>query len=459
MIIPVVLALLTTLASAQQPKPATIMFRCEHAPPDAVVAVTSVSDPIEWREITLDSASIRSREAVTLECNVDGPTTAELHIGEQYAKLFLEPGMNLNISVDYDAFDSTLTFEGDGAANQRYLLRELLHDFQTPQTKYTLFTDAATYRRYIDSVQNSHRDFYRTSDTLALTPAFRHYAASVIEYQYVYSLNMFSVTYDPATQQFSNRELPDWFYSSVRNLPLTDEVMAEDPHYMTAVEIYLDRFVIKGENDLRTVYRKIDSTLSGRVQDVQLGTFLRRHISALVRDRPLGDSLLSAYRSTCTSPRLSSIIRGQYKLALSLKKGQPAPMVSAIDISGEPHTLQELKGKVVYVDIWATWCLPCVAAMKSSRELRSAFSTDDVAFVYIAFEDDIERWRSYLKNNDLGPHAWFADKVMSEQIQQRIGVHGIPRYMIIDRDGNIYSAEAPGPDNVKPTLEGLVGRK
>jgi thiol-disulfide isomerase/thioredoxin len=458
MIIHVVLALLTTVASAQQPKPATITFRCEHAPPDAVVAITSVSDPIEWREITRDSASIRSRESVTLECNVDGPTTAELHIGEQYAKLFLEPGMHLTISVDYDAFDSTLTFEGDGAANQRYLLRELLHDFQTPQSKYTLFTDAATYRRYIDSVQSSHRDFFRTSDTLAMTPSFRRYAASVIEYQYVYSLNMFSVTYDPATQQFSDRELPDWFYSSVRILPLNDDVMAADPHYMTAVDVYLNRFVIKGENDLRTVYRKIDSTLSGSVQDVQLGTFLRRRINALVRDQTIGDSLVSAYESTCTSPGLSSIIRRQYNLALSLRKGQPAPNVSAIDINGEPHTLQELKGKVVYVDIWATWCLPCVAAMKASRELRREFSTDDVAFVYIAFEDDIERWRSYLKKNDLGPHAWFADEAMSEQIQQRIGVHGIPRYMIIDRDGNIYSAEARGPEGVKATLQELVGQ-
>lgn len=446
-------------AAAAASSPATLHLRILNAPPGAVASVTATSDPIEWNKVTLDSARIPSNSDVTLTCNVTSATTAELHIADQYAKLFLEPGTDLQVTVDYPTFDSSITFEGNGAENQRYMLRELLHDFASAQTKYSMFDDAATYKSYLDSVQNVHRKFYLTADTSAMTPAFRHYARTVIEYQYVYSLNMFSVRYDPATQQFSERDLPDWFYVNVRGLPLNDMMMAADPHYKTAVDIYLQLFVLKNETDLRTICRKIDSTLTGRVRDVQLGAMLRRNMSKLVKNESLGDSLVAAYETTCTSPQLSKIIRAQYNIGCSLKKGRPVPVFTAVDRNGKVHTLQELKGKVIYLDIWATWCLPCIASMKAARELRPQFDTNDVAFVYIAYKDDIDQWASYNSTNNLGAYSWFADAERSETLKKLFGVYGIPRYLIIDREGNIHTAEAPGPERVKEELMKVTGNR
>ena len=453
-----VLLLLTMyhLANAQE---CTIRVHVVAPPPEAAITVKAYDEPITWKEVTLDSVFPDSAGYATLSFSVDQPKMAEFHVGEQYAKLFLEPGMDLSIDVVYADFDNTISHKGATRANQQYLLKELLHDFQTPQTKYTLFDDAKVYSTYIDSLQQSHREFYRASDTTQMTPVFRDYVRLMIECQYHYSRDMFSVLYDRETQQFSERTLPDWYYDNLKTLDLNGDQYVLDGHYYTAVRLYLVQFAISKWNDVARTYDEIKQALKGKVRDVQLASYLEMQLTHLAQNPVFGDSLINDYKGLCTTPQYSKIISELYAVSKRLAKGQPVPVMQAADKNGVVHSIEELRGKVVYVDIWATWCLPCIAAMRASHDLRTEFKDDDVAFVYINYVDDVKKWNTYTTSNDLGTYNWYADAKQSEHLRSALNINGIPRYMIIDRDGTIVKSQASGPDAVSKELRALLTPK
>jgi thiol-disulfide isomerase/thioredoxin len=429
-----------------------IDLHVRNAPEDTPVLITAYTEPITWRQETFCTAVPDEKGHVHRTFSIARPLIAEIHLAEQYAKIYLEPGMNLKISLDYEDFDASIRFEGPTAANQRYLLAELLQDFQTPQMQYTLFTDAQDYRRFIDSVQESHRQFYRSSDTANMTPVFREYVRMTIEYQYHYARNMFSVVYDPITSQFSERELPDQYYEFLKELDLTQNAYAADPHYFTAIDLYLHRFVINDQTDVRRSYGRIAGALDGHVRDVHLASYLRRNLNRLEGDQALGDSLVADYSSRSRSPHYADIVAQSWDLVKRLAPGNLLPDFSVIDANGAERKLSDLRGSVLYVDLWATWCMPCIASMKASAELRKEMTGQNITFVYICLDDAEERWKAYQNAHDLGPHTWFADADRSQSIRSLFAVDGIPRYMIVDKDGRMVRSQAPGPDRARDLL-------
>jgi thiol-disulfide isomerase/thioredoxin len=138
------------------------------------------------------------------------------------------------------------------------------------------------------------------------------------------------------------------------------------------------------------------------------------------------------------------------KIREDLKKkiiNQPAPAFSLVNFEGKPVSLADLKGKIVIVDFWATWCGPCKASFPSMQMAVNKYKNDpNVEFVFIHTwerEDGklaTENAAKYIKENnysfnvamDLKDQASGTNKVVSS-----FGVSGIPTKFVIDKDGNI----------------------
>jgi len=111
--------------------------------------------------------------------------------------------------------------------------------------------------------------------------------------------------------------------------------------------------------------------------------------------------------------------------------------------------LSELRGKYVYIDIWATWCVPCKAEIPFLSKLESDYSTKNIVFLSLSVDhsSDKAKWVSYVKNNRLGGIQVIADKDFSSDFISKFNVASIPRFILIDPVGKIVFANAARPSD------------
>jgi thiol-disulfide isomerase/thioredoxin len=140
----------------------------------------------------------------------------------------------------------------------------------------------------------------------------------------------------------------------------------------------------------------------------------------------------------------------------NLKKGQPSPKFNYPDINGKNISLDDLKGKYVYVDVWATWCGPCKREIPFLKELDEQYKGKDLAIVSLSIDkmENKEKWQKMIQDQDLQGIQIMADKDWNSDFVTSYNITGIPRFILIDPQGNIYDANAPRPSD--PRLKELL---
>jgi thiol-disulfide isomerase/thioredoxin len=160
--------------------------------------------------------------------------------------------------------------------------------------------------------------------------------------------------------------------------------------------------------------------------------------------------------------------KGYYANILALKKdlpkGAPSPQFKDYEnYDGSTTSLEDLKGKFTYIDVWATWCGPCKAEIPSLKQLEKDYQTQNIAFVSMSIDDDRSHkgswelahtnWRAMVKDKNLGGIQLFAPQGWKSQFIIDYKINGIPRFILVDPDGNIVDASAPRPSD--PALKAL----
>ena len=135
----------------------------------------------------------------------------------------------------------------------------------------------------------------------------------------------------------------------------------------------------------------------------------------------------------------------------------PAAPVQFITAAGETHTIESLKGKVVFINFWATWCPPCIAEMPAINELYASYKNSPaVVFLLVDADDDLPKASSFLKEKQLSlplsttrgtiPASWYNGT--------------LPTTLVLDKTGKrVYHHGGAADYNSKKFrefLEGLV---
>lgn len=113
-------------------------------------------------------------------------------------------------------------------------------------------------------------------------------------------------------------------------------------------------------------------------------------------------------------------------------KDQPAPDFTLTDLKGNQWKLSELRGKVVFINFWATWCPPCIKEMPSMQALQEKMAGRDFQMLAIMYNDRPEMGQSFLNMHGytfpalIDPDSWVA---------QQYGLTGVPETFIIDPEG------------------------
>ncbi|MDR3006572.1 MAG: TlpA family protein disulfide reductase [Sphingobacterium sp.] len=158
------------------------------------------------------------------------------------------------------------------------------------------------------------------------------------------------------------------------------------------------------------------------------------------------------YKQYFTLPEQIERAKAVEARLVETKTGVPAFQFSFPDITDKKVSLADLKGNVVLIDMWATWCGPCRAEEPHWEKLNEEFKGKPVSFVGVSIDKDKPKWDAYVKDKKLKGiqlHAGVENELVNAYI-----VDGIPRYILIDKSGNLISADSPRPSD--PKLKALL---
>lgn len=139
----------------------------------------------------------------------------------------------------------------------------------------------------------------------------------------------------------------------------------------------------------------------------------------------------------------------------SSKKGKPFPDgVTLVDAEGNKVGISDFKGRYVYIDLWASWCAPCVKEVPFLQKLETELENKDVVFVSVSLDMDEKAWRAKMKALNMHGHQLLNQ---DNSLADALNVRGIPCFIIYDKEGRLYMSNAPRPSNpaLKELLEGL----
>jgi thiol-disulfide isomerase/thioredoxin len=132
---------------------------------------------------------------------------------------------------------------------------------------------------------------------------------------------------------------------------------------------------------------------------------------------------------------LKSVAKGEMaKLTLSPEAG-PAPVTSFLDKDGKPVRLADFKGKVVVLNVWATWCAPCILEMPTLAKLAAEYEGKPVAVVAVAIDGDrdADKAKAFIARN--APLAFYRDPKLKLPYDLKPSTSAMPTTVIFGKDG------------------------
>jgi len=139
---------------------------------------------------------------------------------------------------------------------------------------------------------------------------------------------------------------------------------------------------------------------------------------------------------------------GEDNFGADPEKGKPAPGFTLKDLEGNAVSLSDFKGRVIYMDIWASWCAPCIMQINRSKSLKEHFrGEEDLVFLYVSIDQDTAKWKRFIEEREVSGTHLISLKGEEEEILEKYNVPSIPRFILIDKDGNISDFHAKPPSN------------
>lgn len=159
---------------------------------------------------------------------------------------------------------------------------------------------------------------------------------------------------------------------------------------------------------------------------------------------------------SCLSPRDPGYARAQHfaeNPELSLAKMAPPFTVAALD--GRKFSLDEMGGKVVLIDFWATWCGPCNRELPHIKKIAKEFANEPFVIISVSWDSDEAKWKDFIAKNDM---TWVQYRDADHSLSTSFGINAIPHYFTIDSDG-VLTAEMLGEgSDVEGKLKKLIAK-
>lgn len=390
----------------------------------------------------------------SMEVSIAQPVFATFRHGQEIATLYLEPGKNVSLSLDTEQFDESLKYIGPGAAANTFMAAYYLKFEDTnPLQEQMKELDPAAFLLAATS-RKKEREAFLQAEVKKLPEHF----IKQMEYRIAYDWGNELLAYPSAHAYFNQAEEP----ALPADFLAYEQALALQQPEALGVAFYQGYMYRRVRNLYNQGLKKQERSPEGTAYINGTYAFAAKHLKGEVleffRHKLLYegmsfqglDPFVEAYKqfvATTAVPEYKESLKAVYEQSRHLMAGQPAPTFKLASLEGKELSLEELKGKVVYVDFWASWCRPCLGEMPAAKKMKEHFKgRSDVAFVYISIDDKEDNWRQMIEKQGIEGIHLFSQGWESDA-PRAYAVRGIPRYLLINHEGKLIDAHMSRPSD------------
>ncbi len=371
----------------------------------------------------------------------------------QYANksipVFLQQGEKVTVTADANNFENSLQVTSKETAEiNNYLVKKYNHNRKILDALggyQSLFLYSE--KRFIATMDSLKDSNLKLMKTFNLSNNFVAYERKNIRYNYLSVL----VEYPEKYRRWQYR--PDYeptaiFQKRFQNLTFNnEEAYKMFPAYkMLVLNKFQQKYFKKLPNSKQVVVEIHQSKIEPFPNDFAYMLYFKMKHKA-TETIGMEKILLEDIGKLTKSKRVLSWLEEQKVLNILSLEGQLSPDFNFESIIGKNVKLSNLRGKVVYIDVWATWCGECRKEFSHLKKVEALYHNSDVAFVGLSLDKDKNKWREMVNQFQLkgiqviADKAWMSDFVLAYQFG------AIPRFILIDKQGYVVNADAPRPSN------------
>lgn len=399
------------------------------------------------------------------------PQLVTLSYAQNAGVFYLEPNDTVYIDTNANNFQYSFEFSGRGGANNRFLadyFKENPID-ATPfsQVQYKKGVYWYSINEEIDRLMQNSKpeifkknlqlrkesaflelDNYQSLDESSLTAEFKDFMAADILYNYAYHMLAYGSVYKNVHGIDSD------FLDFTYEIPLQSSQIGSH-WYREYLLAYLNYKILQKEE---VTYSKVHDAATNKLGSVAL---------AFVQSEMISKGLLKNVNETLplyldfveNNPYLEfdEKVLTAYQKARRTSIGTNAPDFSMTADDGKLISLSDYKGKVIYLNFWASWCRPCMNKMTEMKQAQTELEEQGIVVLNVSFDRQKDTWQQTITDREFGGIHLFAEGNIDSDIATLYDIDAIPQYFIINRRGQFANKPLKySISEIKTALEELA---
>lgn len=446
----------------------------------------TISIDKSWLNLNPEVFRVTTRNGIfDTTFSLDRNRIVEIRYGADRIPLYAEPGFDISFQFSASPAPS-LQLSGKGAEENSFLQKfftQFAKEFNDSISYATMLTKGIdAYESEIFMERRAMLEYMKgNQQSSAFSPDFFSFIQDQIFYRYWHLLLAWPViNANNNPKVMTVQEIPEVMLKELPSVVLNNNKSLISNSYRDFVMYYIVYFTSKANNfnkfqdpstsadrKLAVATDKLESSVytywlarftleeCGRI-----ASYMRTKLLHALKEANVSGSLYESVKAYVESQPVGENTAGTGK-GTGATSAPDRDQIGLTDLDGKPVSLDDFKGKVVYIDFWASWCGPCRMMMPYSKHLHDQLTDKEkknILFLYISIDAKPEAWKKGIEDNHIEGINVISPGNWASKVCKYFQINSIPRYMIMNRKGEIvnYNANRPSDPSVLEALRKLA---